>query len=652
MNAPGRRAKRRTQCLSGTISWNAHDQRQSCVTGSTFDLPAAGVRKCDPSGVVRVTSKLIRGDENVLRILAVCLAIALAACGCGREISTNPNDHGGTIARVAAKPYSYPLKASSNGRYLVDQDGRPFFIVGDSAQSAIANLTYPEAQFYLTDRASRGFNTVNVNLIEHKFGQGGKGRTLSGVPTNRAGDLPFTRNAAGGAYDGTWGTADFSAPNESYFAFADSIIDLAGSKGMLVSLAVLYLGSGGGTEGWWSDLNDSANTEAVCYQFGLYVGNRYKTRPNVFFVIGADYFPPPGSEGEKRLLKILDGAKAAGATQLWAGDWAPPSVSTDATAFAAAMGLNGVYAYGSTYPEARAAYTHTLPIPVYLKETGYEAEGWSPGDPASVRKYEWWAVLSGATTGLIFGHRDIWEFATASWWSGFKFGHAHWQRALDSPGSRDMQRMAAFVASIAWHRLVPSQLAGTKKLVTSCNGAPGAANYVPAAGTADGSLLLAYVPASVEARTQSLTIDMTAMGGPTRARWWNPTSGGYTEIGNSLANTGTREFTTPGDNSTGANDWLLVLTWGSAPHPGSVARGAPLHPAPLPRGRAVRAERGAPPHNPGSVARGAPAPAPLAPTPRCTSRIVGAAARALCAPEPCLHGKHDTFIHSGRASTA
>ncbi len=188
-----------------------------------------------------------------------------------------------------------------------------------------------------------------------------------------------------------------------------------------------------------------------------------------------------------------------------------------------------------------------------------------------MRKYEWSALLSGATTGLIFGHRDMWEFATDRWWSGFKFGHARWQRALDSPGALDMQRMAAFVGSIAWHRLVPSELAKTKRLVTSSNGAPGAADYVAAAGTPDGSLLVAYVPPSRQRAAQRLTVDMTAMSGAARARWWNPTNGAYTEIGNSLANTGAREFTPPGDNGTGANDWLLVLTWGSAPHPGSAS---------------------------------------------------------------------------------
>ena len=495
------------------------------------------------------------------RVGAACLAVILTTCGPGQESSNSPvsRSGAGVVGPVSATTYSYPLRASPNGRYLVDRDGRPFFMVGDSAQSAIANLTYPEAELYLADRAGKGFNTVNINLIEHKFAQGGKGRTHSGVPTDRAGDLPFTRNAAGGQYDGTWGTADFSTPNESYFAYADSIIDLARSKGMLVSLAVLYLGSNGGTEGWWSDLNNAANTEEVCYRFGRYIGNRYKARPNIFFVIGADYFPPSGSGGGQRLYKILDGIRSAGATQLWAGDWAPPSVSTDAAGFASAMGLNGVYAYGTTYTTARAGYTYAVPIPAYLKETGYEAEGWTPGDPASVRKYHWWAVLSGATTGLIFGHRDIWAFATDSWWSGFKFGHAPWQHALDSPGSLDMQRMARFIRSIKWENLVPSELGGMKKLAISANGTQGAADYVAAAGAPDGSLLVAYVPATGRTGPQRLTIDMTAMSAAVRGRWWNPTSGAYTEIGRSLANSGTREFTTPGNNGTGANDWLLLL---------------------------------------------------------------------------------------------
>lgn len=90
--------------------------------------------------------------------------------------------------------------------------------------------------------------------------------------------------------------------------------------------------------------------------------------------------------------------------------------------------MNAVYTCGSgndgtTYTEARAGYDHSPALPAFLLETGYEAEGWSPGEPASIRKYGYCAVLSGATAGCFYGHRDIWNFATASWSTGYPFGH-------------------------------------------------------------------------------------------------------------------------------------------------------------------------------------------------------------------------------------
>src|SRR5262249_52780742 len=69
---------------------------------------------------------------------------------------------GGTISSVPplAGRYMYPLKPSPDGRYLVDQNGMPFFMVGDSAQSAAVNLTYGEAEQYFDSRVATGFNTV------------------------------------------------------------------------------------------------------------------------------------------------------------------------------------------------------------------------------------------------------------------------------------------------------------------------------------------------------------------------------------------------------------------------------------------------------------------------------------------------------------
>src|SRR6267143_3892352 len=215
-----------------------------------------------------------RGISMKLRSLFVCMSLYLAL-GCSTNESASApgtptaNRSGASSPGFPASPtqvttsatYAYPLKISTNRRYLVDQNNKPFRIQGDSAQSLIANLTYAEADKYLSNRQRKGFNTVNINLLEAKF--------AIHAPANRNGDAPFTK------------PGDLSTPNEAYFAFADSIIDLAASKGMLVSLAAMYLGYGGGDQGWWSALTNAVNTQDVSYRFGLYVCRRYKNRANI-----------------------------------------------------------------------------------------------------------------------------------------------------------------------------------------------------------------------------------------------------------------------------------------------------------------------------------------------------------------------------------
>jgi Protein of unknown function (DUF4038)/Putative collagen-binding domain of a collagenase len=440
---------------------------------------------------------------------------------------------------------AFPLRVSANSRYLEGQDGRPFRIQGDSAQSLIANLTYAEAETYFADRQRKGFNSININLLEHKF--------ALHAPANRNGDAPF--RTAG----------DFATPNEAYFSFADAILELAATNGIVVSLAPMYLGVDGGNEGWWSTLTNPANTQEISYKFGLYIGNRYKKYKNILWVIGGDFNPPEGSEGEIRLHRLLEGIKAAGATQLWAGDWHAPCLSTDEKAFTSLMDLNAVYTYGdakqpgTTFVEARRAYSYSPPHPAYLKETGYEDEKWVPGDRASVRKYEYWAVLGGTTAGFFFGNRDVWEFATETWWSGFSFGHEPWRKALDSPGASDMMHLGKLLDSVPWYDLVPSGLGGMKKLVIEGGGSNEGLDQFTAAATADGRALVAYVPPEAKA-SNTIRIDMTALRGVARARWFDPSSGVFAEVpGGPFQNQSDRVFTTAGKNSEGARDWVLVL---------------------------------------------------------------------------------------------
>src|SRR5947199_8573243 len=57
--------------------------------------------------------------------------------------TTTTNTTTTTVPTTTTTPTgsAFPLRVSSNGRYLVDQNDVPFLMVGDSPQAAIGNLS-------------------------------------------------------------------------------------------------------------------------------------------------------------------------------------------------------------------------------------------------------------------------------------------------------------------------------------------------------------------------------------------------------------------------------------------------------------------------------------------------------------------------------
>ena len=66
---------------------------------------------------------------------------------------------------AAQRAFVFPLKVARNRRYLVDQRGKPFLIVGDSPQALIGDLSPKDAATYLADREKAGYNAIWVNLL-------------------------------------------------------------------------------------------------------------------------------------------------------------------------------------------------------------------------------------------------------------------------------------------------------------------------------------------------------------------------------------------------------------------------------------------------------------------------------------------------------
>jgi hypothetical protein len=245
----------------------------------------------------------------------------------------------------------------------------------------------------------------------------------------------------------------------------------------------------------------------------------------------------------------------------FSAEWQNETIYADQTdpTLRAAGTLQGAYSWsGAVSSQGRRAYAQAPIMPAFLLEEPYDQEGPGPDgnnvNPSAtqpVRRFQWWGWLA-TIGGYISGNGYVWPF------------NPGWQSHLNTQGAQDMARLNTFMKSIAWYNLVPSGLGGMTTLITagggSCDSSVNFSNCVAAAATPDGSLLVAYIP---PAHNGSITVNMTAMRGAARARWFDPTSGAYANAGTGLPNTGTRSFTPPGANSAGNNDWVLVLQVGA-----------------------------------------------------------------------------------------
>ena len=68
---------------------------------------------------------------------------------------------------VSAKTAKMPgrISISSNHRYLVDEEGQPFFYLADTAWELFHRLNREEADMYLRNRAQKGFTAIQAVAI-------------------------------------------------------------------------------------------------------------------------------------------------------------------------------------------------------------------------------------------------------------------------------------------------------------------------------------------------------------------------------------------------------------------------------------------------------------------------------------------------------
>jgi hypothetical protein len=291
------------------------------------------------------------------------------------------------------------------------------------------------------------------------------------------------------------------------------------------------------------------NGPDACYQYGKYVGNRYKKFDNIVWLNGNDFQTWRKGPDDAVVIAVAKGIAAADPRRVQTIELDYNiSLSTDDPAWEPIISLNAAYTYSPTYAEVLKGYNRSGIMPVFMVEAAYEFESNAQehmATPATLRREEYWSDLSGAT-GLIYGNHYTWTFAQG------------WQGHLDTPGAAQMVFVKRFFESLPWFNLVPDQDHSTLTAgygTFSAKGAIDGNDYATAARTSDGRAVIVYTPT-----IRPLTIDMTRLTGPATARWFDPSGGNYSAItGSPFSNTGSQTFTPPGKNHDGDEDWVLEI---------------------------------------------------------------------------------------------
>lgn len=420
-----------------------------------------------------------------------------------------------TTAAKTAESLAFPVAASADGRYLVDQTGAPYMVIGDSPQCLSAHLTTQDMDFFFADRQKKGFNATWVNLICGPYTWGAHdARTCDGI-------RPFLSEG------------DLSTPNPDYFARMDTMVQIAARHGITLLLDPAETGS-------FRDLLKD-NGPDKSRGFGEFLGQRYKEAPNIIWMLGNDYQIDQWAPYDPVEVALSKGIRAGAPQQLQTVELNPNvSTSFDDPLWPPLIDIATAYSYAPTYDVVLRALNSSPTQPVLMVEANYEQEnndGGPPSTDVTLRRQEWWTALSGAT-GQVYGNHYTWGLQKNNW-----------IQHLNTPAVAQLGYVEQLLKGLPWQDLVPDQshafLQGDMGTYSS-TGDVLDNDYATAAMTPDGALAIAYTPTE-----RTLTFDQTKLRSGSTARWFDPTDGSFRPA--------SAPFKTPGKNSAGDTDWVLIF---------------------------------------------------------------------------------------------
>jgi hypothetical protein len=435
-----------------------------------------------------------------------------------KQISRDPKSDTATKSVKGMKP-----KVSTNGRYFVDQEGKPFFYLGDTAWLLFQRLDRDEVEEYLKDRAGKGFTVIQAYVIR------GLDKRHPDGNSSLLGEAPFIDR-------------DPTKPNEAFFKNVDFVVNRANELGLVMGLVP--------AKSWHvNDHKEKVFNEKNAYTFGKFLGERYKNNA-VMWYPGGDSAP---GKDEAVWVAMAKGLKdGSGGNHLVSYHGQGQSSSSNWFHKADWLDFNSIQSghgwAAKTYRFIDKDFGLAPAKPTVDMEPPYENHPTGAKTPRidshQVRKAAYWNMLAGAA-GHGYGALDLFWLYKDSDGPFPRDGFQNWRKAMAYEGSRQVGLMRRLFELRSWYKLVPDQS-------VIAEGQGEGEDQVRAARAEDGSFVIAYLPSG-----KPISIKMDKVSGKNvKAQWYDPRKGTWQSIGE-YANTGTREFMAPSRGE--KDDWVLVL---------------------------------------------------------------------------------------------
>jgi Protein of unknown function (DUF4038)/Putative collagen-binding domain of a collagenase len=429
------------------------------------------------------------------------------------------------------------LKVSDNQRFLVQEDGKPFFYLGDTAWELFHRLTRDEAAAYLKQRREQKFTVIQAVALAEFDGL---------TEPNAYGSLPLTDNDP--TRPAVTPGADPRNPRQyDYWDHVEYIVDEANRQGLYIGL----LPSWGA---WLDDGRPGKNkvlNAANAQSYGEFLGKRFGKK-GVIWILGGDRSADQtaaiwrgiaiGVNGKEDYTGVTMGfhPSGGGTSSRWFHDDPWLTVNMQQTGHGLAETVKCWERIAADYNrtpvkpvmDAEPLY-EDHPLAFRAKENGYSFD-------AHVRQRAWWDVFAGAF-GHTYGNHSVWQMYTPQRKpiNGPLF---YWTEAIHRPGAAQMQYVRALVESRPFFSRVPDQ----SLIVNPLEGA----DHI-AATRGDGYLFV------YSAQGRPFTVNLGKISGDRVKAWWfNPRNGAAREF-DSFDNRGTHDFEPPSQGF--GSDWVLVL---------------------------------------------------------------------------------------------